>query len=72
MASGGARSEVARVPPLSTIMGKSLGCAVLLVCKVGESPQSLGSSRDHVNRARTLLEQDGNVGAVSLCPIDAI
>lgn len=42
MASGGARSEVARVPPLSTIMGKSLGCAVLLVCKVGESPQSLG------------------------------
>lgn len=29
MASGGARSDVARVPPLSTIMGKSLGCSEL-------------------------------------------
>lgn len=30
------------------------------------------SNRDHVNRAGTLLGQDGNVGALSLCPIDAI
>lgn len=34
MALGGARSDVERMPPLSTILGKSLGCSGLAYLSV--------------------------------------